>query len=226
MDTILRRREYDKISALALGAAALIAFTGGAMAADLSMPVKAAPAPVVAAASDWDGAYIGANVGYAWGHSDHTTTTTGDFDLTGGFIGGQVGYNFHLTDGIVLGLQGDLAWANITGSQTGPSISDTIKWDGAVTGKLGYDAGDFMPYVLGGVAFANSDRTGIGGTVNETHTGWTVGAGVEAKLADHLSGFVEYRYSDYGQATYTGLASTPVVDLTSSAVRAGLNYHF
>ena len=56
-----------------------------------------------------------------------------------------------------------------------------------------------------------------------THVGWTVGAGAEFTLADHLSANVEYRYSDYGKQTYD---SSNSVSLTDSTVRAGLNYHF
>jgi outer membrane immunogenic protein len=146
--------------------------------------------------------------------------------MSGGFVGGQIGYNFHLSDSVVLGVQGDLEWANIAGSQTGPTISDTINWTGAVTARLGYDVDGFLPYVLGGVAFANSARTGVNSVVNsQVHTGYTVGVGVETMLADNLSAFAEVRYSDYGQKTYT-LPSTPIVGLTDTSVRIGLNYHF
>ena len=208
-----------------LSTAALVAFSSSAMAADLMMPVKAAPM-MAAPSTNWDGAYIGANLGYAWGNSDHTTTTTGDFTMSGGFVGGQIGYNFHVSDAIVLGVQGDVEWANISGSQTSPSISDSINWTGAVTARLGYDVDGFLPYVLGGVAFANSARTGVNSVVNsQVHTGYTVGVGVETMLADNLSAFAEVRYSDYGQKTYT-LPSTPIVGLTDTSVRIGLNYHF
>ncbi|MDR3472733.1 MAG: porin family protein [Devosia sp.] len=219
-------------SKLVLGGVAVLAISGSAMAADLSMPMKAA-APVAAVPSSWDGAYIGGNAGYAWDHADHTVDNPiGDFDMTGGFVGGQIGYNFHLTDGVVLGVQGDIEWSHITGTDaTITSITNTINWTGAVTARLGYDAGQFMPYVLGGVAMANNTGTGPSSTSqDENHTGWTIGAGLEAQLADNLSGFVEYRYSDYGQATYSNLpnpvAGGPIIDLTSSTVRAGLNYHF
>lgn len=210
---------------LLLGAATVTVLSSGAYAADLALPHAAAPA--IVAATNWDGPYIGANVGYTWAHSDNTGGSIGDFDMTGGSIGAQVGYNFHLTDGIVAGVQGDIAWANVTGSSAGGGISDNVDWNGAITGRLGYDAGQFMPYVLAGIAFANSDRDGFGGNSDtETHTGWTVGAGVEAVLADHLTGFVEYRYTDYGRQTYSNLYSDPEIGLTGSSVRVGLNYHF
>jgi outer membrane immunogenic protein len=220
----------NMISKLALGGIAALAISGSAMAADLSIPARA-PAPVAAPAGGWDGAYIGGNVGYGSGNSDHNdiVTTIGDFGMTGWFVGGQIGYNFHLTDGVVLGVQGDLEWANITGTDpTFTNIQDTINWTGAVTARIGYDAGQFMPYLLGGIAVANSTRQDISGVTTESqnHTGWTVGAGVEGMITDSLSAFAEYRYSDYGTATYSNLISTPGVGLTAHSVRAGLNFHF
>jgi len=216
-----------------LASAAVAAMSGGAMAADLAMPAPAAPVIAAPAPTNWDGPYIGANIGYGWGSSDHNdiNTTIGDFNLNGWGIGGQIGYNFHLSDAVVAGVQADIEWASISGSQTpfgpGATISDTINWTGALTARLGYDVDGFLPYVLGGVAFANNSRTDFTGTSeSQTQTGWTVGAGVETMLADHLSGFAEYRYSDYGSATYSNLLSTPGVHLTDSSIRVGLNYHF
>lgn len=217
------------IATLALASVAAIALGGAAFAADLAAPV--APVAAAPAPTNWDGAYLGANIGYGWGHSDHSdiVTTVGDFDMNGWLVGGQIGYNFHLTDGVVLGVQGDIDWTNITGTYSlGPTITDTINWEGAVTAHLGFDGGQFMPYILGGVVVANSTRTSSIGAASESqnHTGWTVGAGVEGMLADNISAFVEYRYNNFGTATYSTLASSPGVTLTDSEVRGGLNFHF
>jgi len=212
-----------------LSTAAVLAFSSSAMAADLMVP--AAPAPVVAAPStNWDGPYIGANVGYGWLHSDHNdiTTSIGDFDMGGAMAGAQIGYNFHVADSVVLGVQADIDWASIKGNDaTFTNIAETVNWTGAVTGRLGVEVDSVLPYALVGVAFANGTRTGINGTTtdSQTHTGWTAGVGVEAMVADNLSVFAEYRYTDYGSRTYA-VPSTPGVDLAGSSVRVGLNYHF
>ena len=179
----------------------------------------AAPNATVSKAANWEGAYLGANIGYSAAHSDYTGGTIGDFDMSGGFVGGQVGYNFHLTDGVVLGVQADLDWANISGSDSG--ISDTINWMGSVTGHLGFALDNVMPYVLGGLAFADSTRTHTSPTTesnSQGHAGWTVGAGFQVMLADNISAFAEFRYSDFGARTYTftGGGSNPEGALTDN----------
>ena len=218
------------VKELLLGTAVLAILSTGAYAADLSMP---ATAPAMAPpASSWDGPYIGASVGYGWGTaSDATTTGTGaattdTANLAGWLVGGQIGYNFHLSDNIVAGVEGNLDWLNETGAYSlFPTYKQTINWEGSVRGRLGVDMGNFLPYIEAGVAFANSTLNTTTGTTNvsKIHAGWTVGAGVEFMLADHLSANAEYRYSDYGTQTYN---ATNSVHLTDSTVRLGLNYHF
>src|SRR5262249_33607911 len=64
--------------------------------------------------------------------------------------------------------------------------------------------------------------------------GWTVGAGVEARLFGNVTGKVEYLYMDFGtvSASVTNpLNATPITLATSShitdnIVRAGVNYKF
>ena len=209
---------------LLLATAAVVVFSGSAMAADLNIPAQ--PAPVVAppASTDWDGPYIGASIGYGWGTADDTTAVDST-SLTGFFAGGQVGYNFHLSDNLVAGIEGDVNWSNEQGTFTGADTGDTyrINWDGSVRGRLGVDLDGILPYAEAGVAFANSTFTPTAASaVSATYTGWTVGAGVEFKVADHVSANVEYRYSDYGSQTFDGNS----IKLTDNTLRAGVNYHF
>lgn len=82
-----------------------------------------------------------------------------------------------------------------------------------------------MPYLTGGLAVANATREAFT-TDTQTHIGWTVGAGVDVAVADNVSLNLEYRYSDYGSKVYGTGGTAPTVDLTSHAVRAGVNFHF
>jgi outer membrane immunogenic protein len=179
------------------------------------------------AASGWDGLYVGANVGYGWGTATDTNNTN-TTSLTGYSIGAQVGYNFHVSDSVIFGVEADLNWSNEQGTFTNTydGFSSRINWNGSVRGRLGYDAGQFLPYVEAGIAFANATYTDDFTstppfTAKGTYTGLTVGAGVEYKLADQLSVNLEYRYTDYGTVSFTDNG----VGITDSTVRLGLNYH-
>jgi outer membrane immunogenic protein len=91
-----------------------------AHAADL--PVKA---PIAPSAYSWTGSYGGIAGGYGWGHSDQTdpgipvvppniVPRDGSYPVRGGLFGGTLGYNWQQRSW-VLGLEGDLSWADITG---------------------------------------------------------------------------------------------------------------
>jgi len=207
-----------------LAAAAVAGFSGSAMAADLSVPAPAQPAPAYTApaATDWDGPYIGASVGYGWGTAtDNGSLGLGSVSTTGWLVGGQVGYNFHLTDNLVAGVEGNVDWDNQSGTLAGFGTLQR-NWDGSIRGRLGVDLDGILPYVEAGVAFTNATASGSGISASNTHTGWTAGAGVEFKVADPVSINVEYRYSDYGSQTYNGES----VGITDNTLRVGVNYHF
>jgi outer membrane immunogenic protein len=208
---------------LLLAAAAIAGFSGSAIGADLYRAPAQPEAPVAQApaATDFDGPYIGASLGYAWGTaSDATAPDTAS--LQGWTIGGQLGYNTHVSDNIVAGVEGDLNWSNEQGTYAAtPANSFRKNWDGSVRGRLGVDLDGIMPYVEAGVAFANETQT-VAAASSGTHAGWTAGAGIEFKLADQVSANVEYRYSNYGSQTL----GADSVGLTDNTVKVGLNYHF
>lgn len=191
---------------LFIAAAALAAFSGSAMAADLYVPPAAAPA-AVPAASTWDGPYVGASLGYGW------QSLSGGTSGNGWLLGVQAGYNAHLSDAIVGGIEGNVDWTNESSADYG------VYWDGSIRARLGIDAGNVLPYAELGVAFANVGQYNVAPSVVGVRTGWTAGAGVEFWLAQSLSANVEYRYTDYG----SGSGGT---DLTDNSIRVGLNYHF
>ena len=216
------------VSRLLLATAVVGACSGTALAADLYVPPPVAPV-VAPPVSNWDGPYIGANIGYSWGTADHTSGPgTNDITLSGFEVGAQLGYNFHVSDNIVLGIEGSLDWSNETGSiPIFGTTTHTINAEGMLVGRLGADMGTWMPYIDAGVAFANATRAnGLPASATNTQTGWTVGVGVEVMLADHLSGFLSYNYADYGSAVYNTGGTPPTIHLTDNIFKAGLNYHF
>ncbi|HTJ56016.1 MAG TPA: outer membrane protein [Devosiaceae bacterium] len=216
-------------SKLMLTTAVVVAFsTGGAFAADLSIPAQPAP-PVVAAPTNWDGPYIGASIGYGWGTSNLTYNPNPAFNdnasPNGWLIGAQLGYNFHLADQLVAGVEGNIDWVNLNDSfANNPADNFRVNWEGSIRARLGVDVANILPYIEAGVAFANADANLLGVSTNNTHTGWTAGVGVEFMVAQQLSINAEYRYSDFGSQDFGSNANS--IHLTDNTFRLGLNYHF
>lgn len=199
------------VIALLSGVAGL-ALVSGAQAADLIIDQQAAGV-VEAASGNWDGLYVGAFVGGLGGTFEDESSD--EYDISGWLAGVNLGANFTVADGIVLGVVGDVAWSNAENQDNLPLAVD---WTASLRGRLGFDGGSFLPYLTAGLAVAGGEIEGI----NETHVGWTVGAGVEFAVADNISVDLLYRYSDYGTATYNGSD----FDLTAHAVTVGLNFKF
>jgi outer membrane immunogenic protein len=212
------------------------ALGGAAAAADLPPAPSAVPyykAPAYAPAYNWSGFYIGINGGGGWGRSDWTTTHS--FDTSGGFVGGTVGYNYQV-DQVVLGVEGDIDWADINGttstgctSSTGLACKTSDNWLGTIRGRLGYAADRFMPYVTGGAAFGDINATGPGLTgIDNTNVGWTVGGGIEFAIAGHWTAKAEYLYVDLGSVNCNLAcgAAAQNVSYKADLFRGGINYRF
>jgi opacity protein-like surface antigen len=212
----------NRTAAAVLAGAALLSCASAAFAADLIIET----APAAASTADvthgqWDGPFVGVFGGYAAG----SATSPIDFDLNGYLLGLNAGTNFTLSNGIVAGIVGDIAWSNIIDDDVflRPGAFD-VDWTGSIRGRVGYDAGSFMPYVTAGLALARGTLTATAGTKvdSNTHIGWTAGAGLEFKATDNMSLDVAYRYTDYGAASY-GVTDW---EFSTHQVTAGVNFHF
>jgi outer membrane immunogenic protein len=236
------------IKKIALVAVATIGLSSAALAADMRMPAKAPP-PVVSPAINWSGFYIGVMGGY--GVSDEISVaipgvagvTVSSSDLSGGFVGGTIGYNYQAAGSpFVLGLEVDAAWANIKVTRSAAALGvvatleDRIDALGSVTGRLGYAWGPGLLYVKGGWAWANNEVTAtlatpavvVSASESHFHSGWTIGGGLEYLFAPNWSGKIEYMYADYGSATYGGglIAGGFGLSATVHTIKGGINYHF
>jgi len=204
-----------------LASAAILAVGGAsAFAADLPsrvpMPAKA---PAYFQTYNWTGVYVGINGGGGWGSDSDNTS--------GGLVGGTLGYNYQLGQ-VVFGIEGDIDWSGIKGSETcgGLNCDTRNNWLSTVRGRLGYAGFDrFLPYVTGGVAFGDVKTSVAGfGDSSKTRTGWTLGGGVEYAIAGPWTAKVEYLYVDLGSGDDSAFGSNR--DFKTSLVRAGLNYRF
>lgn len=228
-----------------LASAALLFGSFAAQAADLAVK---APAPVPTPVYNWTGLYVGVNGGYGWGDQDPLNLFSArfdraSFDISGGMIGGTFGAQIQ-QGYVVLGLEGDLDWANIRGSGiTTPTIAGVpvgltldatskIEAIGTVRARAGVALNNWLIYATGGAAFIKETASGTSiagvpcGTFGvltscaESHwrPGFTAGAGLEWGFASNWTAKAEYLYV---AAAGSG-ASIDHLNL----VRAGINYRF
>jgi outer membrane immunogenic protein len=199
-----------RILLASVGVLALAGLVGTASAADLSRQAPVYKAPVYAPPMyNWTGLYVGLNGGGGWGTADFQGTS---WDVSGGLIGGTIGYNWQLGTW-VLGLEGDIDWSNIKGN-FGP-LETKNEFLSTVRGRVGYSFDRWMPYATGGLAVGNLKASAPGfASESSTNAGWTVGAGVEFAF--------EYLYVDLGDVDFSG----DKVKFDTNIVRGGVNYRF
>lgn len=134
--------------------------------------------------------------------------------------------------------------AGFTG--TSLSLEQKLEWFGTLRGRLGVTVTpEVLVYATGGLAFGEIKTSGTlsGATLamtiastgfshSETNAGWTVGAGLEARLSGNWTGKIEYLYMDLGSVSGS-VTNTPAnvraaysSDITDHIVRVGVNYKF
>ena len=216
-----------------LAGVAGVSVMSSAFAADLIIDEPAPVVGIVDTAGNWDGLFIGAFAGYGWGTiTDEDGYFSGvadtEFDADGWQVGVNAGFNVTVSEAIVAGIVGDIAWTDLGGDVAADGSSFDVDWTGSLRGRLGFDGGAFLPYVTAGVAFANGTLTDetLAFEDTQTHIGWTVGAGVEFAVADNVSLDLLYRYTDFGSKDYDLGGTTVPTSLSSHAVTAGVNFKF
>lgn len=149
------------------------------------MPTKV-KAPRIAAAgpTNWTGFFIGGFAGAAIGRTDIDFVGGGNTTRpwVGGGLGGfNAGFNYQLPTSWVLGVEGDIAAANIrggrrVGTETGLTLipggsvqtgfspafftaTDKTNWQATLTGRVGYSWGRTLFYAKGGAAFEDSSTS-------------------------------------------------------------------
>jgi len=205
-------------------------------------------------ADDWTGPYAGLQVGYIWGDADtsswHTDPLdTHTFSLNGfdvdGFAGGIfAGYMGLVGNDFLIGIEGEWNWASA--DETIRNNDDPLwiygaeveqEWDASLRLNAGKRMGDYILYITGGVAWARINIHGFtefdparSTDHDATLTGWTIGAGLERKINENLHARILYRYSDYGDDTWSIAAPNDVdmgkIEYKNSMFTLGLSYFF
>lgn len=220
---------------LLLAATILSGVAISAQAADLGVR-KPSPGLPIIAAYNWTGFYVGIQGGYGFGDGiKHVSggLSSGKFDISGGLVGGTIGYNYQLANRVVLGAEADYAWSDIKGNTAvgcaAPGCFTTLQSFGTVRARFGYAFDRILPYITGGLAVG--DIKGSAGTLavfrgSDFQTGWTIGGGVEAAIWRNVSVKAEYLYFDFGRNTYAPGPPSISTNANGHIIRAGLNYKF
>jgi outer membrane immunogenic protein len=254
LETAMRKILLGVAGALALG------MTLPSFAADLpaAQTYTKAPVYVPPPAYNWTGFYVGGHVGGGWGSQQSMEIAPGTpafpvgsvftRNSTSGFLGGvQGGFNWQASN-LVLGVEGEYSWADVSGTATtvnGTGFTSTVtaKTNGyeLATGRIGYAADNWLFFAKGGGAWSqgNSNGTGVlaGGAVFDTttsssnRTGWVAGAGIEWGFAPNWSAKIEYNHIDFGSTNVAIVSSVSGISNVSSTdrvevVKGGVNYHF
>ena len=208
-----------------------------------SAAAEADEAPASRSTVNWTGPYLGVEAGAAASVTRLTASfggasaqnTEGGQSLLGGGFGG---FDYQMSDQFVVGVLGEIAAANpqttLTTAAGGASafvnVSPAFSW--SAMARLGWLATpSTLLYAVGGytgeaintnaVAFAGGAMANF--SSYNVLSGWTVGPGVEARIADGWSTKLEYRYSEYGtQTLLPGVTLQP----STHTVRLGLAYKF
>ena len=182
---------------------AFIAFAVPVLAADAVYAPPEAPLPVenpTAVPFTWSGPYLGVQGGGSWLSGDFTlggVRSQESFD--GGVLGAFAGFNHQFDNNVVAGIEGDLSynWNESDVQGLGNAGTDL---NGAVRARLGFAIDRALIYGAAGWTAA-SGYTDIPGVTKDSKTmnGYTLGAGVDYAITDHMFGRLEYRFNDYGK---------------------------
>jgi outer membrane immunogenic protein len=241
------------------GLSALGLVSTAALAADLPGR-KLPPAPVMVSAPqfDWSGFYVGGYGGAGWAKSRGDTTVSSpllalfpailptinsagsnDINIGGGLAGVTAGYSLAVDSSVVVGVEGDIGWAGLSGAVTTSGMVPVFNgafgfnqkaqadWMATLRGRLGVTLLDnLLVYGTGGLA-ATSVRysSDFSDVFNEyeffrlrsARLGWTLGAGVEFAFNQNWSAKLEYLHAGFGGTS--GLGSTTLTDGSTAWVQ-------
>jgi outer membrane immunogenic protein len=208
----------------------------------------------------WTGFYVGVNGGYGFDHFAFKYTylspagfekSTSGINSGGIVLGGQIGYNYQLSNlpfigHAVVGVEAGSDWSGIGGATnvTTPlaALMFGTKFEnfGTVRGRVGYDFDRLLLYFAGGTTYAINDTyygvNGVTHSITVTRYGfdWDFGIvsiGAEYAITNNFTIRAEYSY-DFSGARWEQFSptSTSAIGFGTRSmyhiVRLGLNYKF
>lgn len=226
---------------MACAALSVLALPGVGYAADLAVR----PAPVVAAAPNWTGCYVGFHAGAGWGDkwwADRLVQNNVSYTTSGWIGGAQLGCDYQ-TGPLVIGAEATWSWTNMEGNGALPNLAFyqmSSKIDSLTTagGRVGLVADKALIYVKVAAVWADESHTLVPNpalalpsqTLDDTRAGYLVGAGIEYMIAPVITAKLEYNYDDFGSKSYLFNNIPGQVDASNRQrlhlLKLGVNYKF
>ena len=207
-------------------------------------PVAPVEPPVI---YDWSGWYVGAHAGYAdvdvsgVYDSDDQSLAGQDLDVDGVSFGGQIGYNWHLDNSFVFGLELDGSYLGEDDAIASDPALDNQRLSaevdayGSLRGRLGVAMDEFLPFVTAGVGLVDYELAvddvtdGYAASEDDTALALVVGGGLEWGFYRNLTLRAEglYYYVDEDTAfAEPGDAAENVTLEDLWTIRGVLNFRF
>jgi outer membrane immunogenic protein len=161
---------------------------------------------------EWNGSYVGLDLGYGWGSVKRAsgnvggalTGSTTDIKQNGMLLGGYAGHNWLLSTHWLLGAEANIDWMDMgtNHGNTGSASSANLRWEGSIRGRLGFLATPSMLlYATGGYSLMDGSLRATTSPIevrSATFDGWTAGLGSEWEVYPGLLLRLQDRYSEYG----------------------------
>lgn len=224
-----------RILGAAFAALLIVACTPAAIAADKGGPNPLLPPLFDDADLSTDrphrtGLYAGILAGYNAGQLRADDFRFSDHNP---FVGGFVGINARVSDGLVLGIEGDYVFTDFNASWSdGGGFTAKVGSDylASIRGRAGLPVGIALLYVTGGVAFTDVDASVVVG--NDTYSdsatliGGVLGAGIEIELTRTAFVRVEGMHYWFPDEGLSDEGQSVKADVDQTAVRLGFGMKF
>jgi outer membrane immunogenic protein len=188
---------------------------------------------------DWSGPYVGLTAGY--GGLNYQLFEVGpagqhfnsDQHSMSGILGGvSAGYDWN-TGNFLVGFEADLSKAGLKNEFSNDTnwgcltvCHNQLDWLGTARLRIGKPMGNILPFASAGLAWGGIQQDSGDNflTLNKIASGWTVGAGVETAINEHISMKLELNYVDLSEQYYSVKAGMKDSDFIFGQI--GLNYRF
>ncbi len=207
-------------------------------------------------ALDWAGFYAGVNGGYGWANNKQEvdpffsgkSPAFGGLSPSGGFAGGQIGYNWQgiWNPNLVLGVEADIQGAGINASATHTgsvtvaippippftltktaNFKSDLDYFGTARGRIGYAFDRALLYFTGGFAYGGLKKSSNdygSQSFDGAATGYVLGGGLEYKINPVWSVKAEYQYLNFGKNDMCGGGSC-FSDANNAGSQKSDDYH-